>query len=150
MFPDKNFNPYFFKELGAQGYLPAIYRLMAEAYFLQGDLEQAEAYCQKALALAEQLEMSQDQAVILRLAGCLCVKRGDLAQAQDKLDQSVVILREMNVPYEHALSLYERARLRKHQGQAKLADQDLIQAISIFESLQAKVALKTAQDLLAR
>ena len=94
--------------------------------------------------------MSQDQAVILRLAGRLCMKQGNLAQAQDKLDQSVVILREMNVPYEHALSLCERARLRKHQGQTKLADQDLIQAISIFESLQAKVALKTAQDLLAR
>ena len=139
-----------FKELGAQGFLPTIYRLMAEAYFLQRDLEQAEAYCQQALALAEELEMAQDQAVILRLAGRLCMEQGDLAQAQDKLEQSVTILRGMNVPYEQALSLYERARLRKHQGQDKLADQDLIQAISIFESLQAKVALKTAQDLLAR
>jgi class 3 adenylate cyclase/tetratricopeptide (TPR) repeat protein len=139
-----------FTELGAQGFLPAIYRLLAEAYFLQGDLEQAEAYCQKALDLAEQLEMSQDQAVILRLAGRLCMEQGDLAQAQDKLEQSVTILGDMNVPYEQALSLCERARLRKHQGQANLAGQDLIQAISIFESLQAKVALKTAQDLLAR
>jgi ATP/maltotriose-dependent transcriptional regulator MalT len=78
------------------------------------------------------------------------MEQGDLAQAQDKLEQSVTILGDMNVPYEQALSLCERARLRKHQGQANLADQDLIQAISIFESLPAKVALKTAQDLLAR
>jgi predicted ATPase/class 3 adenylate cyclase len=138
-----------FKELGAQSFLPAIYRLMADAYFLQGDLEQTEVYCQKALALAEELEMSQDQAVILRLAGRLWMESGDMALAQEKLEKSVTILGDMNVPYEHALSLCERARLRKHQGQDKLADQDLNQAISIFESLQAKMALKTAQDLLS-
>jgi len=137
-----------FLDLGAQGFLPAIYRLIAHANYLQGDLDQAEIFCEKAFDLAEELEMNQDLAVILRLQGRLCMEQSDLQTAQEKLGRSVALLNEMNLPYEQARSLCEQARLRKMQGQDGLAKDDLDQAIRTFESLQAKIDLDRAQSLL--
>jgi tetratricopeptide (TPR) repeat protein len=137
-----------FHQLGAKGFLPKIYRLQAEAHHLKGDFEKAEALCQKALTLAVELEMTQDQAVILRVVGRLCAERGEYKKAVAEIEDSVALLEEMNTPYELALSLCERAALNLQEGRSDLGEVDLNRAASLLKPIKAEAQLERIAQLL--
>jgi ATP/maltotriose-dependent transcriptional regulator MalT len=136
-----------FVEMGGKGFLPKVYRLRAEAHCQAGETDLAESYCRRALDLAEELEMAQEQALILRVSGRLCMQCGELEKAREDIEQSIASLEEMNVPYELARSLFERASLERQEGQTKQGEADLRKAVSILEPLNARADLDRIRRL---
>jgi uncharacterized protein HemY len=91
--------------------------------------------------------MAQEQALILRVSGRLCMQCGELEKAREDIEQSIASLEEMNVPYELARSLFERASLERQEGQTKQGEADLRKAVSILEPLNARADLDRIRRL---
>jgi tetratricopeptide (TPR) repeat protein len=112
-----------FKQAQARDWLPEMYRHFAEAALVSDDFDGARVQAQKALQLARELSMRNEEGNSLRVLGWIACAQGQHGAAERYLTESVGILLEIHDDYEWARSLLALAQLRFAQDQlARSAD----------------------------
>lgn len=136
-----------FNEIGAQSFLPNVYRRQAGALLQLGDLDKAEELAQVSLDLARELSMLQEEASALRTLGEIYYDQGLLTQAEECLQGSLQIFHNSGIQYEEARVIYMLTRLWYDNLQYERVVPALNRAIECFRSLGAQVDLVRAQAL---
>jgi len=137
----------YFEQARARDWLPEMYRHFAEAALLSGDLDQAQSQVERALDLARELSMRNEEGNNLRLLARVAMVRGQLERAQQLLDGSIVILEQVQDHYEWARSLLALAELEYQRGDLAQCSHTLDRCAPIFERLGAMLELGRVQNL---
>lgn len=117
---------------------------VADAYFLQGQLEEAAQYLESAQARLKEEESLFVSGLVQRLAGLIERERGRFAQAKQHIAQSISIFTTTGIKYETARSHYQMGFLLHKVGDTEAARRHLRNAQTIFEALDAKPDLEVA------
>ena len=136
-----------FIDIGAQSFLPVVYRRQASAHLQLGDLDRAEELIQNSLNLSRQLSMPQEEGAALRTLGGIYYDKGQLIQAEECLNSSLKIFHQAGVQYEEARVIYMLTRLWYDNSQYERVVPALNRTIECFRSLGAQVDLIRAQAL---
>ncbi|MBL8057721.1 MAG: tetratricopeptide repeat protein, partial [Anaerolineales bacterium] len=136
-----------FAQTGSRDFLPELHRHLARAALLSGDMAQAEADCQTALALAEELNMRGERACALRVLGEVDLSRGRGREAERALAESVALLAEAADDYELARSRFAWGRALIRLGRPAQALVQLAEASAVFQRLEADVDWRAAEAL---
>ncbi|MCB8965844.1 MAG: tetratricopeptide repeat protein [Ardenticatenaceae bacterium] len=127
--------------------LPELWGLFAEAAWLQGDLVEAETQGQRAVALARELGMPQEEGHNLRIMGEIARTRQQLAEAEDYFQESYRILAEAGDEYERARTQLSLADFYAAQGARAQALAALAICEPIFAHLEATPDYEKARAL---
>jgi adenylate cyclase len=138
-----------FNKLGAQSFLPSVYRRQAAAYLALREISRAEELAERSLRIAEKLFMRQEEGAALRVLGMIYHEKGENQRAIDKLEQSLSIFQEAGVQYEKARCNFVLARLWFDEIEFEPASKYLESAIKTFEILGAMADLKQCLALKA-
>lgn len=101
----------------------------------QGDYAEAKTYHEQALAIAQQLGNSQEEANQLGNLGVLAGSQGDYATAKTDLEQALAIVRQLNDRQGEAASLTNLGLVAFHQGDNAAAKVYFGQALAIVRQL---------------
>jgi predicted ATPase/class 3 adenylate cyclase len=134
-----------FARAQARDYLPELHRHFAEAALLAGELDEAQAQGQQALALARELNMRGEEGTSLGVLGEVGMARGDLAQAESALAESVSLLESLGQEYESARSWLSLAKVYLSLKQAEQGLAALDRCQPTFERLEAALDLESAR-----
>jgi tetratricopeptide (TPR) repeat protein len=137
----------YFTQAQARDNLPELYRHVAEAALLAGDLIEAEAQSRKALDLARELAMRAEEGHSLRVLGEIARARGQGEDAELYLRQSLTILEEVGDAYAGARSRLSLAQLYFSQSRQTQGLAELDKCMVVFQRLDAAMDLATAQAL---
>jgi class 3 adenylate cyclase/tetratricopeptide (TPR) repeat protein len=140
----------YFEQARARDWLPEMYRHFAEAALLLGDLDQAQSQVERALDLARELSMRNEEGNNLRILARVAMARGQLERAQQFLDGSIAILEQVQDHYEWARSLLALAELEYQRGDLAQCSHALDRCAPVFERLGAMLELGRVQDLSER
>ncbi len=148
------------QELGAQDDLVNVYTYLGFAGLGKGDLDQAQAWGEKALAISEQAGEEQPSAPdenrgrALRLLGEIAAGRGDYAQAERQLKLSTTMFEAIGNQIELGRSTLALARLASARGDLASARMLFNEARLIFRQLGAQLDLNaletTSAEILSR
>jgi predicted ATPase/class 3 adenylate cyclase len=139
----------YFTHAQARDNLPELYRHVAEAALLSGDLEEAEQQNRKALGMARELAMRGEEGNSLRVLGEIACARGRLSEAEGYLRESLAILEEVGDAYEAARSRLSLAQVYFTQRKHAQTYVELDRCIADFQRLEAMMDLATANALRA-
>jgi class 3 adenylate cyclase/tetratricopeptide (TPR) repeat protein len=131
----------YFEQAQARDWLPEMHRHFAEAALLSGDLDGAEAQAQKALELARELSMRNEEGNSLRVLGDVARAKDRHRDAERHLTESVGILLEIHDEYEWARSLLALAQLRSTQGQVTKSANALERCAPVLARLGARLEM---------
>ncbi len=109
-----------FDELGATPMLSENARYQAEAYLGLGRLDEADQWADTALALAQEHDCAPDRAAARRVQGMIHRARRNWDEARAILQDSLAQWRELNQPYEIAMTLMELVTLYRDMARAGL------------------------------
>jgi tetratricopeptide (TPR) repeat protein len=138
----------YFEQAQTRDYwLPEMHRHFAEAAMLSDDLAGAEAQAQKALDLARELSMRNEEGNSLRVLGKIACVRDDHGKAERYLTESVGILLEIHDDYEWARSLLVLAQLRFAQGQVAKSSNALERCSPVLARLGARLEMAEVHAL---
>ena len=137
----------YFEQARARDWLPEMYRHFAEAALLLGDLDQAQRQVERALDLARELSMRNEEGNNLRILARVAMARGQLERAQQLLDRSIAILEQVQDHYEWARSLLALAELEYQRGDLAQCSHALDRCAPVFERLGAMLELGRVQNL---
>jgi class 3 adenylate cyclase/tetratricopeptide (TPR) repeat protein len=136
-----------FEQAQARDWLPEMYRHFAEAALISSDLDGAHAHAQKALQLARELSMRNEEGNSLRILGRIACAQGQHSAAERHLTESVGILLEIHDDYEWARSLLALAQLRFAQGQVARSTDALERCAPVLARLGARQEMADVQAL---
>ncbi len=139
-------------EIGSKEYLAELERLWGEYYLKIGDLEQALAHAQNAIALAETYSDPVENGIAHRVLGDIYLVNGIPQSAATALHTSLYILAGLNNDHEAAKTKLVLARLAMDDSSlaGDTTENYLNQAIHTFEKLDAQVDLAQALALKQR
>jgi tetratricopeptide (TPR) repeat protein len=140
----------YFEQAQARDWLPEMYRHFAEAALLSGDLDDADLYGKRALALAREMSMRNEEGNSLRVLAETAIVRKQFDQAETDLAKSVSILEVARDEYEWARSLLSLARLKHIRDQTTECTEALDRCQPIFERLGARLETATIHTLRQR
>ena len=140
----------YFEQAYARDWLPELHRHFAEAALLAGDLDQAQAEAERALDLARELSMRNEEGNGLRLLAQVAIAQGQLERARQFLDESIAILEQVHDQYEWACSMLVLAELGCERGDPARCGHALDQCAHIFDRLGAVLEIQRVQDLYER
>ncbi|HEX9369349.1 MAG TPA: tetratricopeptide repeat protein [Roseiflexaceae bacterium] len=136
-----------FEQAEARDFLPELHRHFAATALLAGDLPEAEAQGQQALGLARELGMRGDEGIILRVLGDVAATRGDFREAEQRLNEGLLILEEVGDEYEGARTLLALAKVHLSHRRADQALDALQRCTDVFERLGATLDLLEAHAM---
>jgi adenylate cyclase len=84
-----------FAELGSSMFMPDIYRFLASAELVLGDLDAASGYAQRSLDFARDADVQHQQAMTQRVMAEIALARGDPAAARELLETALATLAEV-------------------------------------------------------
>jgi predicted ATPase len=144
------------KATNAQGSLPQLSVLLAEAYAREGEIQRSAAVLEEAHDLAVRTETSSHLAEIYRLQGELC-QAADPAQAEGLFVQAIDVARAQEARLWELRAAVDLARLRQAQGRPEeagarlgatygwftegFAAPDLVEARALLDELGARPSL---------
>ncbi len=129
--------------LSSQAQLAEAYELRARLYLARNDTDRALAEGRHALEMALAMHSLEHQTNVHRTLAITHRCRGEWAQAQAELEQSLAACNQVDDPYLLALTLYEQGRL--FLDRARAGDGD----VATWRG-QARAKLEVARDLFAR
>jgi len=142
------------QEIESDLFLPEVYRRQALVHLNTDDLAQAKQCVDRSLALANDLDMTMEKGISLRVSGAVHRLSREWEQAENALVQSAEILHEQGNQYQMAETLYQIGKLYldvtradDRDATAKAASA-LESARIIFEKLGAKHALASVKETL--
>lgn len=131
-----------FASVSSRDQLPELMRHLTEAALTAGELDEAEAQAEQALALARELNARNEEGNTLRVLGAIMRARGEVARAEQALTEGLAILEDVGYEYDAARARMALAELWHAQGQHAEALQTLQQCRSVFERLGAVIELE--------
>ncbi len=137
----------YFDQVQQRDFLPELWELFAEAYWLQGDLDMAESYALKALNLARELKMTRDEGRILRVQGEIAHSRQQFAIAEQYFQEGYTILNQRGDEYHAAKTKFSLAKLYLAQQQVEAADVALADCEPVFARLEAQLDITAVQQV---
>lgn len=137
----------YYQQAQARDFLPELNRLSAELALASGDLAEAQAKGEHALALSQELKVRSEEGCSLNLLGNTALQLGRLDQAERYLVDSLAILKEVGDEYQWARSQLAFARLLAQQGSSSQSVAALQASIAVFEQLDAALELESALQL---
>jgi len=140
----------YFEQGQVRDLLPELYGLFAELRWRQNDLDSADDYGQRSLALARELETPREEGHNLRIIGEIALARQQIDEAERYFQASYTLLHEAGDDYESARTQLALARLYMVTDRAELARSGLAEAAEIFSRLGAQLDLPEAQRLIAQ
>jgi tetratricopeptide (TPR) repeat protein len=141
-----------FQEIGASDDEAECRRQLAECYLEVNDPKRALTACQEALERVKRVGYRKEEGNIYRVLGNTHLQLGDPTSALVHLEQSVVILREMNQEFDLGTALYDYAQALTKAGQTVPAREQLSTAMDLFEHLglpREQARVRAALDQLA-
>jgi tetratricopeptide (TPR) repeat protein len=135
----------YFEQAHARDWLPEMYRHFAEAALSLRDLDEAQSQGERALELARELSMRNEEGNNLRLLARVAIARGELARAGQLVDESIAILEQVQDQYEWARSLLAQAELAYQRGDMAQCGHALDHCGPVFERLGAELELERMQ-----
>jgi class 3 adenylate cyclase/tetratricopeptide (TPR) repeat protein len=141
-----------FQEIGASDDEAECRRQLAECFLEVNDPNRALTACQEALERVKRVGYRKEEGNIYRVLGNTHLHLGDLASALAHLEQSVVILRDMNQEFDLGTALYDYAQALTQAGQTAPAREQLSTALNLFEHLglpREQARVRAALDQLA-
>jgi class 3 adenylate cyclase/predicted ATPase len=137
----------YYEQAQARDFLSEMRRYYAEAALLTGDLPEARAQGEQALALARELEMRGEEGCALHVLGQIAIAQEKTDEAERLLQESLSIEEEVGDEYEAARIRLSLARLYAAQGKRKDKLATLDHCIQVFERLGAALDLAAAHAL---
>lgn len=137
----------YYEQVQSKDFMAEALRYLAEAALLDGDLEQATAWAEEGIALADELEMAVDAACCRCVLGQIAMAQDDLSKAEAQLRQSVTMLEPLSDEYQLARSRYWLACLLLVTGAKQEAQKLLAQAQTAFTHLDAALDLVAVHTL---
>ena len=137
----------YYEQAQARDWLPEMYRHFAEAAFLGADLSEAETQARRALELADELSMRNEQGNCLRVLAQIANARGQIQDAREYLDKSISILGQAKDEYECARSVLALAHLSCSQGEVDRCVEALDRCQPVFERLGASLEVAEGNAL---
>jgi tetratricopeptide (TPR) repeat protein len=136
------------EKIGARNFLPEVLRLAAEASLALAMHDQAEAYAQRSLNLANELGLAVEAAIAQRVLGQIALANKQLDGATELLEVSGASLEKLDNRYELAKTRRWQAALEQARQQHQQAAKLLRQAEQIFRELDAQRDLGLVQEAL--
>jgi tetratricopeptide (TPR) repeat protein len=127
--------------------LPEMYGLLAEAAWLQGDLDDAKAHGQHSLDLARELEMPREEGHNLRILGEIVRAQGAEDSAEAHFQDALTISQNAGDEYEAAKIQLSLADLYTAHGRTDAAGQMLDNCEAAFDHFGARLDLEKTQTL---
>jgi tetratricopeptide (TPR) repeat protein len=146
-----------FKQIGSDLFLPEVYRRQASVHLNTGQLEQARELVDRSLTLADELDMTLEKGISLRVSGQIYLACEAWREAEAALRESLEILRDQGNQYQMGQALYQLGRLyraaaeagdRADAARAASAQAELVlgEAKEIFQRLGAERALARVEE----
>jgi tetratricopeptide (TPR) repeat protein len=107
-----------------------------ECYAKKMKLEKAFNNCHKSLKILSK-EDKLGLAAIYKVLGIINRFKKDWDESEKNFNDSIDIFRELNVPYDQAITLFELGQMYKEKNEPKLAKRSFKNAYSIFKKLDA-------------
>lgn len=136
-----------FEKAQARDFLPELYRHLAEATLLTGDLTKAKTEAEEALELARELAMPGEEAGSLRVLGDIARRQGETDLAIERLEASVSILQEVDDEYQLAHTHLALAEAYGAAGRNDEAHELLSQCLAVFERVGATMDMTAVRAL---
>jgi class 3 adenylate cyclase/predicted ATPase len=141
---------HYFERTQSRDFLPELYRHLAEAALAAGEYAEAETQAQKALTLARELTMRNEEGNALRVLGQVRAAQQHWPAAEQLLNDSLYALEEARDTYEAARTRLALAQARCAQGRCAEALSVIDQCVEVFSRLSAQRDLAVAQTLRAQ
>ena len=135
-----------FTAIGSDDYLAELERRWGEYYLGKEDLDQAEEHTRRSIGLAAEQESPLDQGLALRVLGEIHVLVGRFNEAQDALQNSLTLLKQVGSEYEAAKTTLASTSLSLKMG-TEVDWEQLEAAVHVFEKLGAQADLDAAHQL---
>jgi len=119
----------------------------AEVLAKKGELDKALDYATRALQHVKKLQETYVIGGAHMVLGLIYSKKGDEQQAREHFELSLKLIREVNVQYDIALTLYEYGSYLKSIGK-KDAREKLEEALNIFRDVGAEVYVERTKKAL--
>ncbi|NEQ31296.1 MAG: tetratricopeptide repeat protein [Leptolyngbya sp. SIO4C5] len=123
--------------------------LAGQSYGYATELEQAEKYCQKAIALQRQLEQLEDVAISLNRLGLIYLHSGSYPLAERPLEEALQLRKQLlgKAHPDVATSLNNLALLYKSQGRYSTAEPLYLEALELRKQLLGEAHPDVAASL---
>jgi CHAT domain-containing protein len=129
-----------FRRLQRRGGEAAALNNIGSAYYQMGEYQKALDYHEQSRAIRQTLGDRRGEASALNQAGRARHKLGDLEKALASLRQSLDIRRQLNDPIGEAETLLNLAAVERDRGQWAASQTEIEAALTIIESLRAKIS----------
>ncbi|HET89506.1 MAG TPA: tetratricopeptide repeat protein, partial [Chloroflexi bacterium] len=136
-----------FEQAQVRDFLPELYRHLAQAALIAGDLTGAESYGQQSLQLARELEMRGEEGAAQRVLGEIAEAQGRFEEAAHRLEESISILEDVGDEYEGACSQLSLARVYTVLEKAEQGLAAIERCAAVFQQLDATLDLAAARQL---
>jgi tetratricopeptide (TPR) repeat protein len=137
----------YFEQAQARDWLPEMYRYFAEAALLSRNVQEAHSYAQRALTLAREMSMRNEEGNGLRVLARTELAAGQLERAEQHLEESLSILEQVLDEYEWARSLLVLGQLWCRRGDAERCRQVLARCEPVLVRLGANLEIAEAREL---
>ena len=138
-----------FTEIEARDFLAELFGYLAESECIACRFDQAHDIGTQGLTLSRELSMKTEEGKCLRILGDIAMSTGDLDKAKPYLDESLQVLEEVGNAYPLARTRFSLAQWHARQGQPAVAKAILEQCMPVFEEMDARMDLDSANQLLA-
>ncbi|MBN1640254.1 MAG: AAA family ATPase [Anaerolineae bacterium] len=140
----------YFAQARARDWLPEMYRHFAEAALLSQQVEEAKSHAQRALGLARELSMRNEEGNSLRVLARAALAAGQHERAEQYLDESLAILDQAGDEYEWARSLLVLGQLRCASGDTARCQDVLARCEPVLTRLGARLEIAELRALRER
>ena len=117
--------------------------LIAEINLVQEKIEQAELFAKEAREISEQSRLKREVCQSNRLCGLVAQEKGDYKAAYAFMDKAIKLAEQISAPFELGLTLRSRSQIEPLQH-----EEDLQEALSIFEKIGAAFELQRTKELI--
>ena len=140
----------FFDQVQSKDFLAETLRYLAEAALLDGDFEQAIAWANEGVQVADELEMRGEAACCWCVLGQIALAQDDLPTAETHFRRCVSYLEPLSDEYQLARSRYWLAHALLADGREQDGQALLNEANAVFSRLEATLDLTAVQQLQER
>jgi tetratricopeptide (TPR) repeat protein len=137
----------YYEQAQARDFLPEMHRYFAQAALFAGELTEARAQGDQALRLARDLAMRGEEGCALRILGEVATAQEQLDEAKGYLNESLSTLEELGDVYEGARTRLSLARVLASQAESTECLVALDDCIQVFQRLGATLDLAAARAL---
>jgi tetratricopeptide (TPR) repeat protein len=124
--------------------------LLAWAYLVLGEVDQAQALLAQVLRTARQARMSPTLVQALRVQALVLSKQERWEEAENALQEALTLCRDMAAPYIEAKTLYTAGLVSHKKGELESSRQRFEEALTILEQLGERLYARSIEQLLGQ